>query len=690
MDPVSLIDPRDHINPDLLDGWGLDWDEMPKKIVNPFAAIANHPDDMDKFLLDLYRRPENFYSTAKTIFGVDLLPIQCIMLQTMWRKPFPMLIGCRGLGKSFIMGLYALMRATFIPGRKIVLTGSTFRQSKQVFEYCEKIWDKSSVLRSLYPKENRQGAFKETDKWTFRLGDSTITAIPTGNGESIRGLRANDIIVDEFKSCDPKVVEEVIIGFGSVSSAPIENVKREAKLKRMLKEGRISKEEVDAIRAASMGNQVMLSGTADFTWNHFYAYYDKYKRIIESRGEPAALKQLFGSDVDTTAITHNDFAVIRIPYNLLPKGFMDDRVISNARATTHSGRFGCEYGASFISDSQGFFRARTIANCTVSKDKDIEMACGKVYFNAVVSGDPSCKYVMGIDPASERDNLAIVLLELHPDHRRVVYVWTVNRAVHEMLKRKYESIDHDYYKFSARKVRMLMETFNVRAIIIDPEGGGRPISYALQDKKNCGPGEVPIWPAIDDKKPQDTDDEDGLHILHYAKFSNYQWLSDANHNLKFDLEAKKVLFPAYDPLAVEMIGMESVVSEVMSVTGHYDNVENSLEEIQELKEELASIVCTSTNTGREHWDTPEFKQDNGKKGRQRKDRYSALLIANALAREIDVYSNDRPSIFYRNMMDDGRGRMRFGEKGEKARGQAYSGPTWFTSQVQDFFGASDE
>jgi len=545
------------------------------------------------------------------------------------------------------------------------------------------------VLRSLYPKENRQGAFKETDKWTFRLGDSTITAIPTGNGESIRGLRANDIIVDEFKSCDLKVVEEVIIGFGSVSADPIENVKREAKLKRMLKQGKVSQEEIDLIRASSMGNQIIFSGTADFTWNHFYAYYDKYRKIIESRGEPAALKQLFGPDVDTTAITHNDFAVIRIPYDLLPRGFMDARAISNAKATTHSGRFGCEYGASFISDSQGFFRARTIQNCTCSKDKEIELPSGKVYFNAIVAGDPTCRYVMGIDPASERDNLAIVLLELHPDHRRVAYTWTVNRAVHEMLKRKYQSIDHDYYKFSARKIRMLMETFNVKAIIIDPEGGGRPISFALQDPKNCLPGEVQIWPVVDPEKPSDTDDEPGLHILHYGKFSNYQWLSDANHNLKFDLEAKKLLFPAYDPLAVEMIGMESVVSEVMSVTGHYDNVENCLEEIEELKKELASIVCTSTTTGREHWDTPEFKQENGKKGRQRKDRYSALLIANAIAREIDVYSNDRPSIFYRNMLNDGRGRMKFGESGNPATGQAYQGPTWFTTQAQDFFGTQN-
>lgn len=53
-------------------------------------------------------------------------------------------------------------------------------------------------------------------------------------------------------------------------------------------------------------------------------------------------------------------------------------------------------------------------------------------------------------------------------------------------------------------------------------------------------------------------------------------------------------------------------------------------EIQELKDELASIIHTNTTGGRDHWDTPEIKLPGNKKGRLRKDRYSALLIANEL------------------------------------------------------------
>ena len=39
-------------------------------------------------------------------------------------------------------------------------------------------------------------------------------------------------------------------------------------------------------------------------------------------------------------------------------------------------------------------------------------------------------------------------------------------------------------------------------------------------------------------------------------------------------------------------------------------------EIEELKDELATIVMTQTSiSGRDKWDTPEIKMPNGKKGR---------------------------------------------------------------------------
>ena len=57
-------------------------------------------------------------------------------------------------------------------------------------------------------------------------------------------------------------------------------------------------------------------------------------------------------------------------------------------------------------------------------------------------------------------------------------------------------------------------------------------------------------------------------------------------------------------------------------------------EVEELKDELSVIIITQTTSGRDKWDTPEVKLPGGRKGRLRKDRYSALVMANMGARQL--------------------------------------------------------
>ena len=42
----------------------------------------------------------------------------------MWNRKFPMLIASRGFGKSFMLSLYALLRALLLPKRKVVVVGA--------------------------------------------------------------------------------------------------------------------------------------------------------------------------------------------------------------------------------------------------------------------------------------------------------------------------------------------------------------------------------------------------------------------------------------------------------------------------------------------------------------------------------------------------------------------------------------
>lgn len=632
----------------------------------------------DLHLMRLLCNPKYFGVTCKLLFGIELHPIQIAILQEFWTRPFPMFIASRGFGKSFIMALYCVLRCIFKPGTKIVVVGAAFRQSKILFEYMENIWRTSPILRSIFTG-NDDGPRRDVDRCTLRLGDSWTVAIPMGDGSKIRGLRAHVIIADEFASISPDIYETVVSGFAAVSASPIQNVKEQAKKKAMTEAG-IWNEELEALDY-KMGNQAIIAGTADYAFKHFAAYWRRYKGIIESQGDTTKLQNLFNGEVPSN-FNWRDYSIIRMPYELIPKGFMDDKQVSRAKATIHTGIYNMEYAACFVTDSQGFFRRSLIESCVANDAEPIVFDGKPVIFDAQTVGNSSAQYVYGIDPASEQDNFSIVVLEVHPNHARVVYCWTTNRSnFKERLKTGLVQ-EHDFYGFCTKKIRNLMKVFPCVKIGLDAQGGGVAIEEALHDPSKLEEGENLIWPIIDYNKSKDTDSQPGLHILELVQFAKADWTAQANHGLRKDLEDKTIIFPRFDSLTLGL-ALDKEGKDILSadLTPIYDSVSECILEIEELKNELTTIVMTQTSTGpnaRDRWDTPEVKLPNGKKGRLRKDRYSALLIANMMARqarvslqpiEYEIVGGNR-----RDMVDN--------------KGDMYKGPEWFTSGANDsdFFG----
>ena len=108
----------------------------------------------------------------------------------------------------------------------------------------------------------------------------------------------------------------------------------------------------------------------------------------------------------------------------------------------------------------------------------------------------------------------------------------------------------------------------------------------------------------------------------------------------------------------------------------YDSTSDCILEIEELKNELTTIIMTQTSTGsggRDRWDTPEVKLPNGKKGKLRKDRYSALVIANMIARQLNRQLQSASfDIIGANLKLMG-----------KKDGAMYKGPSWFTQEANE-------
>ena len=457
--------------------------------------------------------------------------------------------------------------------------------------------------------------------------------IPDGHSFISNGMISHNC--DEFASIPKDIFETVLSGFLAVRTDPIDSVIKEAARKKAKELGiKLNPEEFKQ----KSQNQLVISGTASYSFQHFYDYWRDWHDIICSRGDYRKLEEFFrrrsqdsGRDVEEIKeeLNWKDYSIIRIPFELIPDGFMDEAQIARARATMHSGTFNCEYGCVFSSDSQGFFKRSLIESCVASeKNIDNIRSFNKEadVFHAVIVGDKDRQYIFGVDPASEVDNCSIVILEMWPNHRRVVYSWVTNSKQFKEEVKAGHTKEEDYYAYCARKIRDLMSRFPCARIMMDSQGGGKAIMEALHDSVRLKDGEIPIWPIIDINKPKDTDMKSGLHILELVNFASYEWTSEANHGLRKDFEEKKLLFPAFDAVIL------SNVSSLDKISGRsYDTLEDCLMDIEELKNELSTIVLTRTSSGRDRWDTPEVKIGN-KKGRMRKDRYSALLMANMGAR----------------------------------------------------------
>ena len=77
-----------------------------------------------------------------------------------------------------------------------------------------------------------------------------------------------------------EIFENVVAGFAAVTASPVENVKYIAAKKRAQELGQ--EVYLDDDEVLSHGNQIILSGTAFYDFNHFAEYWKKWLSIIQS------------------------------------------------------------------------------------------------------------------------------------------------------------------------------------------------------------------------------------------------------------------------------------------------------------------------------------------------------------------------------------------------------------------------
>lgn len=444
------------------------------------------------------------------------------------------------------------------------------------------------------------------------------------------------ILCDEIASLPPEIFETVVRGFASVrSEGLVDNVIHAHKLKLAGEMGiSFNADEVTTevgISTILKNNQIVMAGTASYTFNHMYKYYQHYTAIIRSGGNRKILKQMFPEMDIKEDIDPSQYAVIQLPYDKLPPGMMDTKILEQGRATMDRSIYANEYGAVFSPDSEGFYLASVIqkATCPITiNDKQYN-------FNALLAGDRKNSYVMGIDPASESDNFAICIEELDDKIGRVVYQWTTNRKKFEKdkLDGKVTVGIEDYNTYCIRHIRMLLRRFNIILVCLDAAGGGLWVKEGLRD-----PGKM----VAGDQIIQDMDEEGpavGEKILKMIQFSDTLWRKEAHWGLKKDLMDHLVLFPYFDAAEIELDNVAR-----SSNNPYPETMEDTYDEILQLKTEMTFIKYSQTTNATETWDIPKLKGVNAEaiKKTLKKDRFTSLLLAN-WARRLTIDSQGGPT-----------------------------------------------
>lgn len=185
----------------------------------------------------LFRR--NWHIFVDLVLQIKLKPFQALMIYLMGVSDVFFAICSRGLSKTFMVGLAAIVKMLLYPYSEVIITASTIAQANVIVE--KKIRDElikklSPYLLFLYDKEYLV-ITKSDDgyKITCALNSSTLEVLPANEGS--RGRRATLVIYEECRLLKKGIIDSVFDKMGHPRQAKyIINNPEFAKNKRWIEE----------------------------------------------------------------------------------------------------------------------------------------------------------------------------------------------------------------------------------------------------------------------------------------------------------------------------------------------------------------------------------------------------------------------------------------------------------------------
>jgi len=324
---------------------------------------------------------------ARDLLHIELAWFQRKMLRDLWTKKYNLLLLSRGIGKTWMLAVFAVLYCMLFPRARIGIIAPSFKQAEFVFDKIADLTEDSPFLKASIAHTQRT-----TFKQKIRFHNSAfIEGLPLGTGQKVRGQRYNILLMDEYA----QIPEEII----KLAIRPMMKVKRKG-----------------------IDNKYVISSTAYYPWNHFYLQYLFYNVMIHKKPDLYALHEYIDDDL------------LMVPD---PPFELDEEFNEMMKSDTTDEMYQMENRCKFPIEDVGFFTAFLLDKCTPRDDEN--------HFNSVpieVEGDPSAVYSMGVDAARVLggDNFSITLLKLKGTVKQLTHVFTLNGATYQEMVRAIRNI----------------------------------------------------------------------------------------------------------------------------------------------------------------------------------------------------------------------------------------------------------
>lgn len=486
----------------------------------------------DEELIQAYRDDPPW--AVKELFGISLNWFQRIILRSLFKVPFVLLLLGRGCGKTSLTTIYLVLKAMLYPGMKIGCIGPSLRQANFVFDEMRfELLPNSPFLEASLVRPISIGTIRSIAEFD---NGSFIEALPIGDGSKIRGRRYNLVFVDEYADVPKTIVDTVVM--------PFLNVVRRGKK-----------------------NQMIIASTARYKWNHLWTTYVLYKakaglwaertmEVLNAHGFKIEPEKYMVHEYDFRDIWEQSDEEKNNSYNI------SEDVIEKSFVEMTNEEFGMENLNLFPDDTAGFFPAQLIMDAAVTIDEDWKMIrnAGESFILRInktkedtILEDTESFFAFGVDVARSDNPLAanfcLQVMKIRGLKRGLCKTITLHGASYQEMVA------------CIRKAHIAFGLERVVRIDMDAGGGGTTIRDLLSEPWR-DPDFGVLYDPILEADPEEErykyiDSRYRILYLHNQTdtFNNYMF-----HQLKADLQSGRTVLPPHlrkdrDPEIQEM-GLE--------------------------------------------------------------------------------------------------------------------------------------